>query len=337
MNKKIITSGMRPTGSVHLGNLLGALANWVRLQQEYNCFYFIVDWHSLTTPGSENSVGYQNTKGLKENITQMTIDWLASGLDPEKSTIFLQSHIPEIAELYLLLSMITPLGWLERNPTYREMIEDYKIAYPSYGLLGYPTLQAADILMYKGELVPVGKDQESHVNLTRDIAGRFNNLYSKNVFPLPEPLMTEIPKIPGLDDVNKKMSKSAGNYIALSHSEEETIERVKNMFTDPVKIRKNDKGHPDGCVVFAFYKIINKPEESIVRKECELGLRGCVQCKLQLADKMNSTLKEIREKRKELEKKPKYIREVLDEGAKKARKVAQATLIEVREAMNLVV
>lgn len=335
MSKKIITSGMRPTGSLHLGNLLGALENWVKLQDQYNCFYFIVDWHSLTTPGSVTSTGYQYTSELANNVQQMALDWLSAGLDPNKSTIFVQSHIPEVAELFLLLSMITPLGWLERNPTYREMLEDYKIEYPSYGLLGYPTLQASDILMYKGEYVPVGKDQESHVNLSRDIAGRFNNIYEKNVFPLPEPLLTETPKIPRLDDVNRKMSKSGGNYIAIGHSDEETLKRIKTMFTDPVKIRKNDKGHPDGCVVFAFNKLYNKSNLTIIQTECENGLRGCVDCKMQLAEKMNSALHEIREKRKRLETKPQEIREILIAGAQKARTVAQATLQEVKTAMKI--
>lgn len=334
-NKKVITSGMRPTGSLHLGNILGALNNWIKLQEKYTCFYFIVDWHSLTTPGFGDAVDYENTKGLQNNIKQMVIDWIAGGLDPQKCTIFVQSHVPEVAELYLLLSMITPLGWLERNPTYREMLKDYKIEYPTYGLLGYPTLQAADILAYKGNYVPVGKDQESHVNLSRDIAGRFNNLYQKNVFPLPEVLMTEVPKIPGTDDVNKKMSKSAGNYIALIHSEQETLDRIKSMFTDPVKIRKTDQGHPDGCVVFAFHKIYNQEAVAIVRKECEEGSRGCVDCKMQLAQKMNQALKPIRDKRKELEQQSDLIYDILSSGANQARKVAQATLSEVKDVMNL--
>ncbi|MEO0074676.1 MAG: tryptophan--tRNA ligase [candidate division WOR-3 bacterium] len=335
MSKKVITSGMRPTGSLHLGNLHGALENWIKLQDQYNCFYFIVDWHSLTTPGSINSAGYQYPEHLANNVYQMALDWLSAGLDPQKATIFVQSHVPQVAELFLLLSMITPLGWLERNPTYREMLEDYKIEYPSFGLLGYPTLQAADILIYKGELVPVGKDQESHVNLSRDIAGRFNNLYGKNVFPLPEPLLTETPKIPRLDDVNKKMSKSGGNYIAIAHSEEETVNRIKNMFTDPVKIRKNDKGHPDGCVVFAFHKIYNKAEINVVRTECEAGERGCVDCKMELAGKMNNALLPIRNRRKELAAQPQTIKEILNNGAQKARLVAQNTLEEVKEIMKL--
>ncbi|MEO0072595.1 MAG: tryptophan--tRNA ligase [candidate division WOR-3 bacterium] len=333
--KKIITSGMRPTGSLHLGNLIGALENWVKLQNDYQCFYFIVDWHSLTTPGSVNSVGYQYTDKLADNIYQMALDWLSAGLDPNRSIIFIQSHVPEVAELFLLLGMITPLGWLERNPTYREMLEDYKIEYPTYGLLGYPTLQAADILIYKGEYVPVGKDQESHVNLARDIAGRFNNIYGKNVFPLPEPLLTQMPKVPSLDNPNKKMSKSSGNYIAIAHTPEETTERVKNMFTDPTKIRKNDIGHPDGCVVFNFHVIYSKDKINTIRIECETGKRGCVDCKMELADAMNNALSVIRERRKELASKPQFIKEVLLDGAQKARLVAQQTLSEVKDVMKL--
>lgn len=335
MHKKIITSGMRPTGSLHLGNLLGALDNWVKLQDKYQCFYFIVDWHSLTTPGSSTAAGYQYPESLSHNVHQMALDWLSAGLDPNKATIFVQSHVPEVAELFLLLSMLTPLGWLERNPTYREMLEDYQIEYPSFGLLGYPTLQAADILMYKGEFVPVGKDQESHVNLSRDIAGRFNNIYQKQVFPLPEPLLTETPKIPRLDDVTKKMSKSGGNYIAIGHSEEETAKRIKTMFTDPVKIRKNDKGHPTGCVVFAFHQLYNKSSLSLIQKECEEGSRGCVDCKMELAQQMNNALAGIRDKRRSLESRPQEIKDILVAGAQKARTTAQTTLFEVKTAMKI--
>jgi len=335
MGKRRVTSGMRPTGSLHLGNLLGALDNWVRLQDDYDCFYFIVDWHALTTPGGGDAIGYENVGALKEKVMDMAVDWLASGLDPEKCTIFIQSHVPEVAELHLLFSMITPLGWLERNPTYKEMVLGYKIEFPSYGLLGYPTLQSADILAYKGEFVPVGKDQEAHVNMTRDLAARFNSLYGKQVFPITEVLLTEVPKVGGIDGVDRKMSKSSGNYIALSFSEEETTEKVKSMFTDPVKIRKNDPGHPDGCVVFSFHGIYNRENLDTIRAECESGARGCVSCKMELAQKLNDALKEIRARRNELASKPDHVVEILREGAKKARKVARETLEEVRDAMNL--
>ncbi|MBN2069982.1 MAG: tryptophan--tRNA ligase [Candidatus Krumholzibacteriota bacterium] len=335
MSVKRVTSGMRPTGSMHLGNLLGALNNWVDLQDKYECFFFIVDWHALTTPGGGGAVGYENVGELRNNVREIAIDWIAGGLDPDKASIFIQSHVPEVAELHLLFSMITPIGWLERNPTFREMVQGYKIESPSYGLMGYPTLQAADILAYKGDFVPVGKDQEVHVNMTRDLGQRFNSLFGKDVFPITEALLTEVPKVPGIDSVEKKMSKSSGNYIALSFSEEETLQKIKNMFTDPVKIRKDDPGHPDGCVVFAFHDIYNKAGLPGIRIECENGERGCVQCKKELAEKMNGALRPVREKRKELEENPGTISEILRSGAEKAEKIARATLEEVREVMNL--
>ncbi len=326
---------MRPTGSLHLGNLLGALDNWIRLQDEYECFYFIVDWHALTTPGGGDAVGFENVSLLRTRVKEMAVDWISAGLDPEKSAIFVQSHVPEVAELHLLFSMITPLGWLERNPTYKEMVQGYKIESPSYGLLGYPTLQSADILLYKGDFVPVGRDQEAHVNMTRDLAQRFNSLYGKDIFPITKALLTEVPKVPGLDSVDRKMSKSAGNYIALSDDPAETTKKIKSMFTDPQKIRKDDKGHPEGCVVFAFHGIYNKSEVSSVRSECKGGERGCVDCKMQLAGKMNEALEPIRDKRNELENEPKVINDILRAGAEKARGVAQQTLQEVTEVMNL--
>ena len=335
MSKKKVTSGMRPTGDIHLGNLLGALNNWVSLQDRYECYFFIVDWHSLTTPGGGEAVGYENVGSLRENVLGMAIDWMAAGLDPERSAVFVQSHVPEVAELHLIFSMVTPLGWLERNPTYKDMVNSYAIESPSYGLLGYPTLQSADILVYKGDFVPVGKDQEAHVNMTRDLALRFNNLYGRDVFPVTEALMTEVPKVPGIDSVDRKMSKSAGNHIALSLSEEETAAKINSMFTDPVKIRKNDPGHPDGCVVFAFHKIYNEGLLDSIRTECEKGERGCVDCKKQLAESMNSLLRPLREKRKELEGKPEEVWDILAEGAVRARRVAAETLREVRETMNL--
>jgi tryptophanyl-tRNA synthetase len=314
---------------------MGALNNWVRLQDQYDCFYFIVDWHALTTPGGGGAVGYEHIGDLQENIKEMAIDWVSAGLDPEKCCMFVQSHVPEVAELHLLFSMITPLGWLERNPTYKEMVENYKIEFPSYGLLGYPTLQAADILAYRGDFVPVGKDQEAHVNFTRDLAARFNNLYGRDVFPVTEILLTEVPKVPGIDSVNRKMSKSSGNHIALNDSDEETTTKIKNMFTDPVKIRKNDKGHPDGCVVYAFHGIYSKAERPMIHQECVSGKRGCVDCKMELASRMNEALRDIRERRMELEGNPGLVWEILARGASKARKIAQETLAATREAMNL--
>ena len=335
MSKGRVTSGMRPTGSMHLGNLHGALDNWVKLQNDYECYFFIVDWHALTTPGGGDALGYENVSKMRENVIEMAIDWVAAGLDPGKCSIFIQSHVPEVAELHLIFSMITPLGWLERNPTYKEMVLGYKIEHPSYGLLGYPTLQAADILVYKGNFVPVGKDQEAHVNMTRDLAQRFNSLYGRDVFPITEVLLTQVPKVPGIDSVDRKMSKSAGNYIALAYSEERTAEVARTMFTDPVKMRKNDKGHPDGCVVYAFHGLYNKTEQPIVRSECEAGLRGCVDCKRELAARMNEALRGIRQRRRELQDKPDRIRQILMDGASRARTVARSTLDEVRDVLNL--
>ena len=326
---------MRPTGSMHLGNLLGALNNWVRLQDEYECFFFIVDWHALTTPGGGNAVGYENLGDLRNRVREIAIDWVSAGLDPNKCSIFIQSHVPEVAELHLLFSMITPLGWLERNPAYKDMIQSYKIESPSYGLLGYPTLQAADILIYKGDYVPVGKDQEAHVNMTRDLGQRFNSLYGVKVFPITETLLTEVPRVPGLDGIENKMSKSSGNYIALSDNAEETTKKIRTMFTDPVKIRKDDPGHPDGCVVYAFQNIYNRSELETIRKECESGARGCVSCKMELAEKMNNELKPVRARREELVANPGMISEILRAGAAKAEGIARETLREVREVMNL--
>jgi len=335
MSKGRVTSGMRPTGSMHLGNLHGALDNWVKLQDDYECYFFIVDWHALTTPGGGDALGYENVSKMRENVIEMAIDWVAAGLDPGKCSIFIQSHIPEVAELHLIFSMITPLGWLERNPTYKEMVLGYKIEHPSYGLLGYPTLQAADILVYKGNFVPVGKDQEAHVNMTRDLAQRFNSLYGRDVFPITQVLLTQVPKVPGIDSVDRKMSKSAGNYIALAYSEERTAEVARTMFTDPVKMRKNDKGHPDGCVVYAFHRLYNKAEQPVVRRECEEGLRGCVDCKRELAARMNEALRGIRQRRRELQEKPDRIKQILMDGASRARTVARSTLEEVRDVLNL--
>ncbi|MCK4538350.1 MAG: tryptophan--tRNA ligase [Candidatus Krumholzibacteria bacterium] len=335
MSKKRVTSGMRPTGSMHLGNLLGALDNWVRLQDEYECFFFIVDWHALTTPGGGDAVGYENLGDLRNRVREIAIDWVSAGLDPDKCSIFIQSHVPEVAELHLLFSMITPLGWLERNPAYKDMVQSYKIESPSYGLLGYPTLQAADILIYKGDFVPVGKDQVAHVNMTRDLGQRFNSLYGKKVFPITEALLTEVPRVPGLDGIENKMSKSSGNYIALSDSAEDTTKKIRTMFTDPVKIRKDDPGHPDGCVVYAFHDIYNVGELETIRKECESGARGCVSCKMELAEKMNNKLEPVRARREELVANPGMISEILRAGAVKAEGIARETLKEVREVMNL--
>jgi len=321
-----IFSGMRPTGKLHLGNYLGALENWVKLQEEYKCFFGVVDLHALTT-------GYEKTEDLKENIKEMLIDWFSAGIDPEKSTVLIQSHVPEHAELHLLFSMITPLPWLERNPVLKEQVRDLGLKENiSYGLLGYPVLMASDILIYKANAVPVGEDQIHHVELTREIARRFNNLYKK-VFPLPQVKLTKIPRVPGTD--GKRMSKSLGNTISISDSPEKITEKVKTMITDTQKIKLNDPGHPDICVVFTYQEIFNPEQSEEISFGCKSGKLGCVECKKRLAQALINKFDGFREKRKYYEKNPRIIKEIVIEGSKKARKTAKETLDEAKKAMNL--
>lgn len=323
-----ILSLMRPTGRLHMGNMLGALTNWVKLQDEYECFFGVADWHALTT-------GYEDTSEIKENTRQMVIDWISVGLDPNKCTIFVQSNVKQHAELHLLLSMITPLSWLERCPTYKDQLKQLSAKdINSYGFLGYPVLMASDILIYKADRVPVGEDQEPHLELTREIARRFNYLYAP-VLPEPEAIHTKIKVLPGID--GRKMSKSYGNLIEISASPETIEEKVKLMITDPQRIRKNDPGHPDVCNVFSFYKAFDD-EQTVtneVREVCENGGIGCVQCKKNLAKLIIDRTEYIREKRRQLEKDPKVIDDILSEGAVKARKEAEQTLEEVRRAMKI--
>ncbi|MGI6669274.1 MAG: tryptophan--tRNA ligase [Acetivibrionales bacterium] len=327
MSKDIMLSGMRPTGALHLGNYFGALDNWVRLQDEYECYYFVADWHALTT-------GYEDTSGIKAYINEMVADWLSAGLDPEKCTIFIQSAIKEHAELHLLFSMITPLSWLYRCPTYKDQLSELKeknIA--TYGFLGYPCLQAADILIYRADAVPVGEDQVPHIEFTREIARRFNYLYGE-VFPEPAARLTKTKVLPGTD--GRKMSKSYNNTIALSDDPETVRKKVMSMVTDPARIRKDDPGHPDVCTVYAFHKVFSN-EESVRETEqlCKSGGIGCVQCKKNLAKRMAEVLTPIYERRRELLKKPGYIREVVENGNSKARAIAQKTMEEVRKAMKI--
>jgi len=323
----VVMSGMRPTGRLHLGNMMGALTNWIKLQDDYECFFVVVDWHALTT-------GYENTQELKENIRQMVIDWVSVGLNPEKCNIFVQSHVKQHAELHLLLSMLTPLSWLERCPTYKEQLKQLENKdINTYGFLGYPVLMATDILIYKADRVPVGKDQQPHIELTREIARRFNYLYEP-VFPEPEALYTEFKVLPGID--GRKMSKSYDNYIEISASPETINQKVKMMVTDPARIRKNDPGHPDVCSVFAFYNVFDEKDNvTELRELCEKGQIGCVECKKKLAAIMNDKMEPIRQKRNELEQNPAIIDDILDSGAKRARLVAERTLEEVREAMKI--
>jgi len=326
MEKRIMLSGMRPTGALHLGNYFGALENWVKLQKEYNCYFFIADWHALTT-------GYEDTSEIKQNITSMVIDWLSAGLDPELCTIFLQSSVKEHAELHLLFSMCTPLSWLYRCPTYKDQLSQLKEKnITTYGFLGYPCLQAADILIYKANAVPVGEDQVPHIELTREIARRFNYLFGE-VFPEPEAKLTKAKVLPGTD--GRKMSKSYNNTIALSDDPETVRKKVMSMITDPARIKKDDPGHPEICAVFAFHKVFN--EEGVAETEslCKAGGIGCVQCKKNLAAKMGETLTPIYDRRQELLKKPDYIKEVVENGNKRAREKAAATMVDVRKAMKI--
>lgn len=326
MTRKRIMSGMRPTGNLHLGNYFGALENWVRLQDEYDCFFSIVDWHALTT-------GYEDTSEIKDNILEMAVDWLSAGLDPERSTIFLQSNIKEIAELHLLLSMVVPVSWLERCPTYKDQLVQLKeknIA--TYGFLGYPNLMTADILVHRAEVVPVGEDQLPHLELSREIARRFNNIYGET-FPEPQARMNQIKQLPGLD--GRKMSKSYNNTIALSDSPDTIREKVRQMITDPQKIRKNDPGHPDVCNVYAFHKVFSEKTHEETCRVCKTGALGCVSCKKNLADNIVEFMAPMYERRLKLLSNKDGIVEMLREGTRRAREEAKITLAEVREKMKM--
>ncbi|MGH9470781.1 MAG: tryptophan--tRNA ligase [Terriglobia bacterium] len=326
--RRRIVSGMRPTGKLHLGNLVGALENWIKLQDAHECYYFVADWHMLTTD-------YDDVSALQQNIREMVTDWLAAGLDPAKSVFFVQSRLPEHAELQLLFSMITPLGWLERVPTYKEQLENLKGRdLHTYGFLGYPVLQSADILIYKATGVPVGEDQVPHVELTREIARRFNHHYGA-VFPEPDVLLTPSPRLPGTD--GRKMSKSYDNAIFLSDPADTVSRKVATMMTDPARKRRWDKGNPDVCPVFSFHKVFST--DSVIERinrECRTAEIGCVDCKKLMAEHLNRFLDPIRERRVKLEQDPERVWSVLESGTAKAREIAQATMAETRAAMNLV-
>lgn len=329
--RKRVLSGMRPTGRLHLGNYVGALQNWVRMQDQYECFFVIVDWHALTTD-------YADTSKIKENSIEVLFDWLAAGLDPERSTLFIQSHVPQHAELHLLLSMITPLGWLERVPTYKEQRENIKDKdLGTYGFLGYPLLQAADILIYKGDVVPVGEDQVAHIELTREIARRFNNFYNssgKPVFPEPQSLLTPAPKLPGTD--GRKMSKSYNNTIMLTDPEPVVRQKLKTMVTDPARVRRSDPGNPDVCPVGDLHKIFSSAETvAKVNEGCRSASIGCIECKSWAADALVSILNPMQERRKKYEDNPQLAWDILETGSAKARTVADATMREVRDAMGM--
>jgi tryptophanyl-tRNA synthetase len=351
--KKRVLSGMRSTGKLHLGNYVGALENWVRMQEQYDCFFFIADWHALTTD-------YADTSRLKENSVEVLLDWLAAGLDPAKCVMFIQSHVPAHAELHLLLSMITPLGWLERVPTYKEQKENIKEKdLGTYGFLGYPVLQSADILIYTADVVPVGEDQVAHVELTREIARRFNVLYPRQdvqvgllqpgivspkvaeerlrrllVFPEPQALLTPAPKLPGTD--GRKMSKSYGNTVLLTDPEPVVRLKLKTMVTDPARVRRTDPGNPDVCPVGDLHKIFSSKETMAkVYEGCRSAGIGCIECKSWAADALVKILNPMQERRKKYEDNPRLAWDILEAGSARARDIAGATMDEVRKAMGL--
>lgn len=322
MARQVILSGMQPTGHLHLGNYEGALKNWVALQDEYEMYGCIVDWHALT-------VDYEQTAEFPDRIFQVALDYLAAGLDPDKCSIFVQSHVKEHAELHLLFSMIVPTPWLERVPSYKEKAAE--LGLDSYGFLGYPLLQAADILIYRADLVPVGKDQLPHIELTREVARRFNSLYG-NIFPEPQAKLTKFASIPGTD--GRKMSKSYNNHITIADSPEDTTTKLKKMFTDPQKLRRGDPGRPDICPVYALQKVYNENHQNLYAP-CTTGELGCVECKGILGKNLNEKLAPVRAKRADLAARPAVVEDALRQGADQARQRASETMTQVRQAMHL--
>ena len=327
MEKKRVLSGMRPTGKTHVGHLHGILENWRDLQDQYECFYFAADWHALTSE-------YKNTAVIKESLTEMIIDWLSVGIDPQRSTLFVQSQVKEHAELHLLLSMITPLSWLERNPTYKEQQEELaEKDIGTYGFLGYPVLQAADILMYKGNFVPVGKDQLPHLEITREIARRFNYLYQET-FPEPEALLTEVPNLGGID--GRKMSKSYNNAIFISDPPDVLAAKIDQMITDPQRAYRKDPGNPDVCGLFPYHRIYTEPEVvADINRECRQAGIGCKECKQILLKRLQEYLTPIQEKRRYYLAHLQEVAAIIAEGTGRAREVARHTMVEAREALGL--
>lgn len=335
-----IMSGMRPTGKLHLGHYMGVLKNWLSFQDDYECFFAIADWHALTTK-------FDQTETLKQNIVDVALDWIACGINPDKSIIYLQSLIPETAELHLLLSMITPQNWVERDTTLKDMVKMLRgnmeengenpsySGLVSYGLLGYPILQTADIIQFNASLVPVGKDQLAHLEISRDIVRRFNHLYKTSLIREPQPKLTDIPMLKGID--GQKMGKSFNNDIKISDSEEVTTKKIMSAITDRSRIKKTDPGHPDLCEVVCPYYEIFADEETVKkqRNNCENALWGCADCKRELASIINSQFKEIREKRIELEKNPDFIHKIIKSGSEKARDTSSVFLKEIKQAMRL--
>lgn len=329
--KKRVLSGMRSTGKLHLGNYVGALANWVKLQETHDCFFFVADWHALTTD-------YADTSQIKENSVEVVLDWLAAGLDPAKCTMFIQSHVPAHAELHLLFSMVTPLGWLERVPTYKEQQQNIKDKdLNTYGFLGYPVLQSADILIYRADFVPVGEDQVAHIELTREIARRFNGFYAQagtNVLPEPQPLLTKTPKLPGTD--GRKMSKSYNNFVLMSDPEDVVRQKLKPMVTDPARVRRTDPGNPDVCPVGDLHKIFSSSETMArVNEGCRSAGIGCIECKGWAADSIIRTIAPMQERRKKYEADPGLAWDIIEAGNAQASAAAEATMQQVRAAMGM--
>ena len=332
--RKRVLSGMRPTGKLHLGNYMGALYNWVRLQHAYECYFFIADWHALTTD-------YADPSQIAMNAKEVVLDFLAGGLDPEQCVIFTQSKVKQHAEFHLLLSMITPLSWLERVPSYKDQQEQLKEKdLATYGFLGYPLLQSADILIYQPDFVPVGQDQAAHVELTREVARRFNQFYSKQgsgdetILPEPKVLLTPSPKLPGTD--GRKMSKSYGNTILLSDPEPVVRQKLKPMVTDPARIRRTDKGNPEVCPVFDLHKVFSSAQtQAKAREGCTTAGIGCIECKSWVADAIVAELAPIQERRARYEANPQLVTDILAAGNQKATARAEQTMREVRAAMGL--
>ena len=326
--RKRILSGMQPSGKLHLGNYFGALKNWVDLQDSFECFFFIADWHALSSL-------YEDPQRIREFSFEVAVDWLSSGLDPEKCTLFLQSEIPEHAELHLILSMMVPVPWLERNPTYKEKQDEIKkVDMSTYGFLGYPVLQTADIVLYRADYVPVGIDQAPHLELSREIVRRFHHLYKKNVFIEPGAKISDIPKLNGLD--GRKMSKSYDNAIFLSDNEKEVAKKVKQMLTDPARARREDPGNPGVCNLFPFHKIYSPSSmQEEVADGCRTAKIGCGDCKNMLTQTMLESMRPIMDKRIQISSKPKEVEEIITEGTKKARLIATSTLDRVKKSMKL--
>ena len=331
--KQRIMSGMRPTGKLHLGHYLGVIDNWVKLQDEYDCFFSVADWHALTTK-------YDKTENLRQDIIDVVMDWLACGIDPDKSTVYVQSLVPETAELHIYLSMITPQNWVERDPTLKDMAKILKSkegigTQVNYGLMGYPILQTADILLFNADFVPVGIDQVAHVELSRDIARRFNFVYKTEFFKEPQPKLNNCSLICGLD--GNKMGKSFNNDIKISDTAEVTAKKVMTAITDRSRMRKDDLGHPDECeVAFKYWKIFGDVNEiETVAEECRCAKRGCADCKRQLGAKINERMSELREKRVYYEQHPEIVKEIIKSGSEKAQIEAQKTLKEVRKLVKM--